>query len=178
MLGHAATAINCRKSTSSCSQYWDIFCLRSLHLISSHSTSDDICQFRLPIIIFPPLRNKILWVWESSAICWKIATTCCMNERVLWDILTDNCYVLSLLLWCASARLPLFFFISTQLRLCVWNNSFPSSKKKWALRKWNNDSCVNFLFKYKFFFWVVNARCCSVCWKNIYLFCGLSNTIS
>lgn len=114
LLSHAATAINCRKSASSCSQCWDNFCVRSQQLISSHSTSDDICKFRFRLSYFLLCAIKKVWVWESSAIWWKIATTCCMNERVLWDILTDNCYVLSLCCCCFGVPVPDFhsFFIS------------------------------------------------------------------
>lgn len=108
-------------------------------------------QIPLPIIIFPSLRNKkIMCARELCDMVENRNNILCMNERVLWDILTDNCYVLSLRC-CFGVPVPdfhsffLFHFHPAEI-VCL--KLFVSIvEKKWALRKWTNDSCVNFLFK-------------------------------
>lgn len=91
LLGPAATAINCRKSTSSYSS-----------LISSHSTSDDICKFRFRLSYFllcvikyyvferalrygGKSQQHAVWMSECCEIFWQtiaMYSVCCFGVPV------------------------------------------------------------------------------------------------
>lgn len=108
--------------------------IATIHFIPfSFGTSDDICKFRFRLSYFLLCAIKKLCVRESSAIWWKIATTYCvwMSEccEIFWQtIAMYSVCAAALVCQCQTSTL-FFYFISTQLRLCVWNYSFLSSKK-------------------------------------------------
>lgn len=112
--------------------------ITTIHFIPfSFGTSDDICKFRFRLSYFLLCAIKKLCVRESSAIWWKIATTYCvwMSEccEIFWQtIAMYSVCAAALVCQCQTSTL-FFYFISTQLRLCVWNNSFPSFEKKSVL---------------------------------------------